>query len=76
MARSCQLGGCHRRRGDPCCADCSRQDCPDRCLNDPARCGQVQPRGRFRVCQKRTALYPVRPKITVFPGEGKDKFIL
>ena len=33
------------RRVDYCCRDCpEREDCQDRCLNDPAKCGQVKGR--------------------------------
>lgn len=76
MDRRCQLGGCRHRRGDPCCADCDQPECKDRCLNDPTRCGQVSLGGRFRVCKRSNQSEREWAKITVFPGEEKDRFQL
>lgn len=76
MDRRCQLGGCRHRRGDPCCADCDRTECKDRCLNDPDRCGQVFDCQKMRVHKRSSDKNGQQKyKITVFPGERKDKFI-
>ena len=76
MDRRCQLGCRRHRRGDPCCADCDQPECKDRCLNDPDRCGQVLTCQKMRVYKRSSDKNSQQKyKITVFPGESKDKFI-
>lgn len=76
MPRSCKIYSCKILRSDRCCADCDRLVCRDRCLNNPDRCGQVVTGKKMRI-HKRGSVKdePERPRITVFPGEGKDKFM-
>jgi len=41
MARECLIHKCLHTGQRVCCGDCEREDCEDRCLNAPERCGCV-----------------------------------
>ena len=77
MSRHCQIYVCSTRNKDVCCADCDRQACTNRCLNAPERCGQVFSGKKPRVIERSTAKEEQKNvRMTVCPGECKDKFAL
>ena len=39
--RRCGIFECGYIEDNLCCADCTRKDCKNRCLNAPERCGQA-----------------------------------
>lgn len=41
MARECLIHKCLYTGQRMCCGDCDREECGDRCLNAPERCGCV-----------------------------------
>lgn len=76
MSRRCRIYDCKVLRTDRCCADCDRPACRDRCLNSPDRCGQMVTGEKLQIHKRCSAKDEAKkPRITVFPGEGKDKFM-
>lgn len=66
-ARRCKIYECGYAKNNPCCADCERQDCKNRCLNAPERCGQaIRPEiaAEERKQQKRVETAPLEPFYT------------
>lgn len=78
QTRRCAIYDCGYVEFNLCCADCAKEDCKNRCQNTPEKCGQTVQKKKKMKIHKESREKPEEDdfKMTIFPGERLDKFIV